>query len=242
LRVQTEQEVGAVGDAGSIESAGEGDKRGLFIVLEGPDGAGISTQTALLHSSLIQRGIRAIATKEPTIGPIGSMIRQALTHRLVAPAAEPLSDDIMALLYAADRLDHIRVDIEPRLRSGKHVVCDRYRLSSYAYQGATLGQEWVHQLNSRSIKPDVTFFIDVPPDISRQRIISRGAPIEMYETEERLRPVYANYLELIEQCRAEGERVIAVDGRLAIGVVAATILQRTLAIISPTSTQAPAAG
>jgi dTMP kinase len=242
LRVQTEQEVGAVGDASSTATPGEGDKRGLFIVLEGPDGAGISTQTALLHSSLIQRGIRAIATKEPTIGPIGSMIRQALTHRLVAPAAEPLSDDIMALLYAADRLDHIRVDIEPRLRSGIHVVCDRYRLSSYAYQGATLGQEWVRQLNSRSIKPDVTFFIDVPPDISRQRIISRGAPIEMYETEERLRPVYANYLELIEQCRAEGERVIAVDGRLAIGVVATTILQRTLAIISPTSTQAPAAG
>jgi dTMP kinase len=228
-------------DAGQTP-AGEGGSRGLFIVLEGPDGAGISTQTALLHSGLVQRGIRAIATKEPTIGPIGSVIRQALTHRLVAPAAEPLSDDIMALLYAADRLDHIRVDVEPRLKAGIHVVCDRYRLSSYAYQGATLGQEWVRQLNSRSIKPDVTFFIDVPPDISRQRIISRGAPIEMYETEERLRPVYANYLELIERCRQEGERVISVDGRLAIGVVAATILQRTLAIISQASTQAPAAG
>ena len=84
--------------------------------------------------------------------------------------------------------------------------------------------------------------IDVPPDISRQRIISRGAPIEMYETEERLRPVYANYLELVEQCRREGERVITVDGRLAIGVVAATILQRTLAIINAPRTQAPAAG
>jgi dTMP kinase len=222
-----------VGDVSAASSTpGEGGGRGLFIVLEGPDGAGISTQTGLLHASLTQRGIRAIATKEPTIGPIGSMIRQALTHRLVAPAAEPLSDDIMALLYAADRLDHIKVDIEPRLRAGIHVVCDRYRLSSYAYQGATLGQEWVRQLNSHSIKPDVTFFIDVPPDISRQRIISRGAPIEMYETEERLRPVYANYLQLVEQCRAEGEHVITVDGRVAIGVVAATILQRTLAFIN----------
>jgi dTMP kinase len=231
-----------VSDAGSTSGAGEGSGRGLFIVLEGPDGAGISTQTGLLHASLVQRGIRTIATKEPTGGPIGSMIRQALTHRLVAPASEPLSDDIMALLYAADRLDHIKVDVEPRLGAGIHVVCDRYRLSSYAYQGATLGQEWVRQLNSRSIKPDVTFFIDVPPDISRQRIISRGAPIEMYETEERLRPVYANYLELVEQCRREGERVITVDGRLAIGVVAATILQRALAIINAPGTQAPAAG
>ena len=102
-------------DAG--QTSGEDGGRGLFIVLEGPDGAGISTQTGLLHASLVQRGIRAIATKEPTIGPIGSVIRQALTHRLVAPAAEPLSDDIMALLYTADRLDHIRVEVEPRLRA-----------------------------------------------------------------------------------------------------------------------------
>src|SRR4051794_8103838 len=141
-------------------------RRGLFIVLEGPDGAGISTQTALLHSGLVQRGIKAIATKEPTNGPIGSTIRQALSHRLVYPPDRPGGDDVMALLYAADRLDHVRADIVPRLETGTHVVCDRYRLSSYAYQGLNMGQDWVRALNKHSIAPDVTFFIDVPPEVS----------------------------------------------------------------------------
>jgi dTMP kinase len=207
-------------------------KRGLFIVLEGPDGAGISTQTALLHSGLVQRGIKAIATKEPTSGPIGSVIRQALTHRLVYPPDLPVGDDVMALLYAADRLDHVRADIVPRLETGIHVVCDRYRLSSYSYQGLNMGQDWVRALNKRSIAPDVTFFIDVPPEVSQQRIKARGGYIELYETAERLGPIYANYLELIEQDRQSGDRIITIDGRLAIGVVAATILQKTLEIIS----------
>lgn len=206
-------------------------KRGLFIVLEGPDGAGISTQTALLHSGLTQRDLKAIATKEPTSGPIGSVIRQALTHRLVYPPSAPIGDDVMALLYSADRLDHLRADILPRLEAGTHVVCDRYRLSSYAYQGTSLGQDWVRALNNRSIAPDITFFIDVPPEISQQRIEARGGYVELYETDERLRPIYANYLELIEQDRKSGERIIIIDGKLAIGIVAATILQKTLEII-----------
>jgi dTMP kinase len=206
-------------------------KRGLFIVLEGPDGAGISTQTGLLNSGLSNRGIRAIATKEPTAGPIGSLIRQVLTHRLVNPPAQPLGEDVVALLFAADRLDHLHADVLPRLEAGTHVVCDRYRLSSYAYQGASLGQEWVRALNQRSIAPDITFFIDVPPDISQARIASRGHYVELYETEERLRPVYANYLQLIEQAREAGERIITIDGRLAIGVIATTILQKTLELI-----------
>jgi dTMP kinase len=203
-------------------------KRGLFIVLEGPDGAGISTQTALLHSHMVSHGLKAVATKEPTSGPIGSIIRQALTHRLVYPPSEPIADDVMALLYAADRLDHIRADVLPRLEAGTHVVCDRYRLSSYAYQGLTLGQEWVRTLNSRTIAPDLTFFIDVPPEVSQQRIAARGGYIELYERDERLRPIYANYLALVEDAKANGERVITIDGRVGIGIVSNEILQRVL--------------
>jgi len=203
-------------------------KRGLFIVLEGPDGAGISTQTALLHSHMVDRGLKAVATKEPTSGPIGSLIRQALTHRLVYPPDEPIGDDVMALLYAADRLDHIRAGVLPRLEAGTHIVCDRYRLSSYAYQGLTMGQEWVRALNSHSIAPDITFFIDVPPELSQQRIAMRGGYIELYEREERLRPIYANYLSLVEDAKARGERVITVDGRGGIGMVSNEILQRVL--------------
>jgi dTMP kinase len=206
-------------------------KRGLFIVLEGPDGAGISTQTGLLHSGLTQHDIPSYATKEPTAGPIGSTIRQILTHRLVYPPDRPLSEDVVALLFAADRLDHLNSDVLPRLEAGTHVICDRYRLSSYAYQGLTLGQDWVRALNMRSIAPDVTFFIDVTPEICQARILARGNYVELYETEERLRPIYKNYLQLVDQAREAGERIITIDGKLAIGAIAATILQKTLALI-----------
>ncbi|MBF6612037.1 MAG: dTMP kinase [Chloroflexi bacterium] len=206
--------------------------RGLFIVLEGPDGAGISTQTALLRSGLAGRGIKAIETKEPTAGPVGSVIRQALSHRLVYPPSQPVGDDVLALLLAADRLDHLRADIVPRLEGGTHVICDRYRLSSYAYQGNTLGQEWVQAINSRSIAPDITFFLDAPPEVSQARIAHRGQYIELYESEERLRPIYANYRMLVDEMRRSGEEVVTVDATLAVGVVAATILEKTLRIMA----------
>lgn len=207
------------------------EKKGLFIVLEGPDGAGISTQAAMLQAGLAAQGHRAIATKEPTTGPIGAVIRQALSHRLVYPPSQPLDNDVMALLFAADRLDHIRADILPRTEAGIHVVCDRYRLSSYAYQGLTAGQEWVRLLNSRSIAPDLTLFIDVPPHVSQSRITSRGGHIELYETEERLRPIYGNYLALVEAARQAGEHIVTIDGTPPPPAVAEAVLQAALATI-----------
>ena len=212
-------------------------KRGLFIVLEGPDGAGISTQTGLLQSHLAAREIRSIATKEPTQGPIGSVLRQVLSHRLVYPPDRPLEDDVIALLFAADRLDHIRVDILPRLEAGIHVISDRYRMSSYAYQGVSLGQEWVGALNSRSVAPDLTLFINVPPEVSQQRITARGAHRELYESDERLRPIYENYLRLVESAKAEGERIVTIDGTLPIGMVSNSVLQKVLEAIGVTSDQ-----
>ena len=206
--------------------------RGLFIVLEGPDGAGITTQAALLRKGLAERGIKAFATKEPTGGPIGSLIRQALSHRLVYPPTEPLGTEVMALLFAADRLDHVRADILPRLQAGIHVICDRYRLSSYAYQGLSAGQEWVRALNSRAMPPDLTLFIDVPPEVSQSRIASRGGYVELYESDERLRPVYANYLTLIEALRNEGEKIVTVDGTGTLEQVSSAILEVVLAFMS----------
>jgi len=199
--------------------------------LEGPDGAGITTQTARLRDGLAARGMKAFATKEPTGGPIGAVIRQALSHRLVYPPSEPVGDDVMALLYAADRLDHVRADILPRLEAGTHVICDRYRLSSYAYQGLTAGQDWVRTLNIKAMPPDLTLFIDVPPEISQQRIASRGGYVELYETDERLRPIYTNYLALIEELKKEGENIITLDGTGTMEQVQAAILNEALAFI-----------
>lgn len=204
------------------------ERKGMFIVLEGPDGAGITTQTALLRDGLVARGIETFATKEPTNGPIGSVVRQALSHRLVYPPSKPVGDEVMALLYAADRLDHVRADILPRLEAGIHVLCDRYRLSSYAYQGLTAGQEWVRTLNSRAMPPDLTLFIDVPPEVSQQRIASRGGYVELYETDERLRPIYANYLTLIEELKQTGEIIITVDGTGTVEQVETAVLREVL--------------
>lgn len=207
-------------------------ERGLFIVLEGPDGAGITTQTALLRHALQERGLKAYATKEPSSGPIGSVIRQALSHRLVYPPSRSIGDEVMALLYAADRLDHLQAEVLPRLEKGITVVCDRYRLSSYAYQGLTAGQDWVRALNSRAVAPDLTVFIDVPPEVSQQRIAHRGDRVELYETEERLRPIYNNYLSLIEEMRSAGEQIIVVNGTGTVEQVAASVAQAVISRVS----------
>jgi dTMP kinase len=211
--------------------SGQQEREGRFIVLEGPDGAGISTQTARLRDGLAARGVRVFATKEPTGGPIGAVVRQALSHRLVYPPSEPVGDEVMALLYAADRLDHVRADILPRLLAGTHVICDRYRLSSYAYQGLTAGQDWVRALNSRAMPPDITLFIDVPPEVSQSRIAHRGGYVELYETDERLRPIYANYLQLIKDLKKEGEHIIRIDGTGTVQQVEAAILSEVLAFL-----------
>ena len=207
------------------------EKRGLFIVLEGPDGAGITTQTALLRDGLAARGLKAYATKEPTNGPIGSVVRQALSHRLVYPPSRSIGDEVMALLYAADRLDHLQAIVLPRLERGITVVCDRYRLSSYAYQGLTTGLDWVKALNSKAMPPDLTIFIDVPPETSQARISHRGDYVELYETDERLRPVYSNYLSLIEEMRATGERVSVVNGTGTKEQVAAAVFAATESVL-----------
>src|SRR3954451_20520064 len=160
---------------------------GYFIVLEGTDGSGLSTQAALLRDHLQAAGRPAYLTKEPSDGPAGAMVRLALTRRLGyaphtshAPGAEtspeswqPLSDPVMALLYAADRLDHLRQDVEPRLARGVDVVCDRYRLSSLAYQSLGADLDWVTTLNSQARRPDLTLFLDVLPEICRARMAQR---------------------------------------------------------------------
>jgi dTMP kinase len=166
------------------------------------------------------------------------VVRLALTRRLGYPPHtshiageetstdpwQPLGDDVMALLYAADRLDHYRQDILPRLERGVDVVCDRYRLSSLAYQslGADLG--WVVTLNQRAPQPDLTIFLDVPPEICRDRMAHRQGAVELYEEESKIRRVREHYLQLIPQAQAAGERIVIVDGRGSPDAVAAAVL------------------
>ena len=159
-----------------------------FIVLEGIDGAGTTTQTRLVAERLRQTGHVVVTTGEPSSGPVGSLIRQALERRLQLDGA-PISHfdwATLALLFAADRADHANRCIVPALRSGAYVVCDRYDLSSCIYQSVMAPDpqsalRWVQALNRQVPRPDVTLVLDVKPGIAELRRANRGAAPELFE-------------------------------------------------------------
>ena len=190
---------------------------GLFIVIEGLDGAGTTTQARLLHAWLSKATGAAYLTQEPSQGPAGAQIRSILTGRL---KADPKT---LALLFAADRLDHLyytKNGFAHRLSNGCHVVCDRYYLSSLAYQSIDTDLRWIYQLNSRCIRPDLTLFLEVPVETCMQRITgSRGFHYELYENPEKLSRVNEHYKVGIEYLRKEGENIHIVKGDLPLEIV-----------------------
>ncbi|MEW5739042.1 MAG: dTMP kinase [Myxococcota bacterium] len=187
--------------------------RGRFIVLEGLDGAGTTTQCAAIARVFRSEGVEVHVTMEPSPGPIGSFIRQVLTGRVGLPANEgPLTPETMALLFAADRVDHLAAEIEPALAQGALVLSDRYLLSSLAYQGAQVGAEWVAQLNARARKPDLTLFLNVDAEVAAYRRESRGGRPELYEAAAVQRRTAAAYRKAIALRRKAGERVLVIDG------------------------------
>lgn len=197
---------------------------GFFVVLEGIDGAGTSTQAEILANHLRARRRLAHVTREPSGGPIGSLIRLMLRHRLTLPSQHQA--EAMALLFAADRLDHVAVEIEPLLRDGYVVISDRYDLSSLTYQSVTSGQggeavEWIRELNRHARRPDVTVILDVPAPVAAARRRARGGARELFEDlslQTRLADAYRNAEALVP-----GDRVVHVDGGGSIDEVAAAI-------------------
>jgi dTMP kinase len=206
--------------------------RGRFLVLEGLDGAGTTTQTAELARRLRARGIPAVATAEPTRGPVGSLIRLALTDRLKGPKGRDFDRAALALLFAADRLDHVTTEILPRLADGRWVVSDRYVLSSLAYQTLDLPAAFVEAINARAPAPDLTLFLDVPPEVALRRRRAEGSPAEIFERLPLQRRVASTYRRAIAGGSARGP-VRVVDGTLSVGAVAEEIERLVLARFSP---------
>lgn len=176
--------------------------RGLFIAFEGIDGSGTTTQVALLTDWLRSRGHRVHPTREPSDGPVGVTLRQILKHRLVVPVSDgrsrPFDPGAVALLFAADRLDHLDAEVVPRLEDGQTVISDRYVYSSLAYQSLELDLEWVSAINGRAQHPDLTVFLRLEPGRALERIGSRqGEARELYEQEETLARVTATYDQLL---------------------------------------------
>lgn len=187
-----------------------------FIVLEGIDGAGTTTQAARLVARLRKDGVVARTTREPSDGPVGTMIRQVLTGRIVGAGGLAPGWATMALLFAADRMDHVEAEIEPFLAQGGTVVSDRYDASSLAYQSVSSGRggpdavEWIRSLNRNARRPDLTVVLDVAPELAAARRESRGDAAQMYEQSEVQRALSAFYKQL--PSHLPGDRVVLVDG------------------------------
>jgi len=182
-------------------------KRGTFICIEGIDGSGKTTQTRQLVKNLRRKGIDAIYTAEPSSGKVGRLIRRYILDRKkrVAIALE-------ALLFAADRVEHVETEIKPALENGKVVVCDRYIYSTLAYQGAEgLDLKWIELINRFALAPDIALFLDIPPNIVEKRLKRKRSVMETPQNQQRVREVYMRMV--------RDGRLILVDGNKPVGDV-----------------------
>lgn len=194
-------------------------KKGMFFAFEGIDGSGKSTQIRLLTQALKARGIRCHETREPTDGPLGSMVHQMMTGRI---AADPR---VISGLFAADRLDHLTNQVNgicQVIDQGITVVTDRYYFSSYAYNGIEMDMQWVMECNRLSeelLRPTLNIFLDIPVETALERIAQNRIHRELYEKEERLRAVRSQYFAAFEQKKA-AEQVAIIDANANVDTVA----------------------
>jgi len=186
-------------------------KQNLFIALEGIDGSGKSTQVKLLAQSMTDAGHKVYTTFEPTDGMIGSVLRKILKGTIKA------DHRVIAGLFLADRLDHLlneETGIVKKMQEGYTVITDRYYFSSYAYHGTHMDMDWVIEANkmcAQILKPDLNIFIDVPPEISMQRINAGRDSTELFETLESLKNVREKYFEAFEKLK-HIDRIFITDG------------------------------
>lgn len=203
--------------------------RGRFIVLEGIDGAGTTSQLRHVVEWLERRGELVHATREPTEGPIGLLLRQVLRGRLVATPGlakgdtktQPLDPATVALLFAADRLDHLQNEVVPQLEAGRHVVCDRYVLSSLAYQSLETDLRFVRNVNEKALAPDLTIFLRVRAEVAMDRIESSRTQKDTFEKLPLQKRIAASYDKLIESYR--DSKVVVLDGEEEMSMVTSRI-------------------
>lgn len=164
---------------------------GLFVVLEGVDGAGKSTQIRGLADRLAAAGVSHVISREPTDGPHGRRLRESGTRGRLPP------DEELAT-FLADRRQHVTELILPALAAGKVVVLDRYYFSTAAYQGAR-GFDWADILRRNeefAPEPDIVFWLELPAEVSQERIGVRGEAANDFERIESIRAVAGIYAQL----------------------------------------------
>ena len=215
---------------------------GLFIVFEGIEGSGKTTQIKKAGEFLTDRKIPFIVTSEPGGTRLGKELRTLLLHK----TSFPLGVRAELLLFAADRAQHVDEIILPALKEGKVVLCDRFSDATIAYQG--YGREWeidcvakISEFASRSLKPDVTFLLDVPVDTGLRRVLSRTSQCAIHgRSEEKLddrfekenmsfhKRVREGYLSLADN---EPKRFRVIDGLMEIDEIHRKICASLLELI-----------
>ena len=167
-------------------------KQGVFICIEGLDASGKTTQSKLLVKNLRKKRFDAVYTTEPSRGDIGRLIR-----RHVLLGKDRLSVILETLLFAADRVVHLESEVKPALKKKKIVVSDRYLYSSLAYQGAAgLDLKWIEEINKWAIKPDLTIYIDIPPEIVLQRLKRKKSVMETLQNQRQVREIYLKLVKI----------------------------------------------
>ena len=164
--------------------------RGKFIVFEGLDGSGITTQATLLRNDFISKGKEALLTKEPTEGLLGGIIKASLRGEW---KTDPIT---LQMLFASDRSHHLITEIEPTLKDGKIVICDRYVLSTLAFGGLQVSLDLLKQLNANFLKPNLTIFLDTQPKICMDRMKKARHHVELFEQEHKLEQIRKNFISL----------------------------------------------
>jgi dTMP kinase len=185
-------------------------KKGILIAFEGIDGSGITTHSKAISQKLKELGYNTIYTKEPTNEVIGNIINNILNRKFV-------DNKIMGLLFAADRLWHyyygdgISKGLAELLNEGYIVITDRYKYSSFAYQGLndeTL--DWIVELNKFAPDPNIIIFLDVPIDISLKRVSARGN-ISVFENKNFLIEVKKRFQNILKIAEKNGIKVITIN-------------------------------
>jgi len=193
--------------------------RGRFITFEGIDGAGKSTQIAVVANTLRERALQVVITREPGGTAVGEALREVILH-------QPMGIGTETLLMFAARAEHLERVIRPALGAGTWVLCDRFTDATYAYQSGGRGmsaerigelEQWVHP----DLQPDLTLLIDVPPDVAAQRL-ARARSADRFEAEQvdffaRVRNAY------LDRARTEPQRFIVIDGTQPAEVIGARL-------------------
>lgn len=206
-------------------------KKGRFIVVEGLDGSGKSTQIAQLAQNLQLRGYDVFLTAEPTDYETGGYIRRILSDSLSKNMY------LQAALFLADRLEHIthpEHGIKRYLEKGKTVICDRYYYSSFAYQGTQSDMDWVMDINLKCteiLKPDLCIFLDVDPQTCKLRLEQAREKLELYEKDvEILRSVRNNFADVFLRLR-EKENIAVIQADREPDAVADEVLKAVMEIL-----------